>query len=280
QQKTRLSPGAQPQRAGGCPCRIAGRLTGCSVLVTRRSHGALAIRLDPLAYTKFPRLAGAPGNRSLGRRPWACLARGEGKPGQAAGGGVVVSGTWRSRKPRTRFSFPPSLSSPAGFLGAGFPEPPPASSTARTEQRSHATLITSRLPAIRQRAIISTTPQSSLTPINRSSSPQQLLLFPRRNRHRPGTQFPLVGLAALPARINPDQNSLPLRLPTPQSQGIKVQWEILLEVERDLLPFPPGLIDCNPPAPLLVLRFYSQIPPVRRINKQIRGPARQKRNRV
>ena len=50
----------------------------------------------------------------------------------------MASGTWRSRKPRTRFSFPPSLSSPAGFLGSGFLEPSPASSTARTEQRSHA----------------------------------------------------------------------------------------------------------------------------------------------
>jgi hypothetical protein len=65
-----------------------------------------------LAYTKFPRPAGSPGNRSLGRRLWACLARWEGKPGQAAGGGAVASGTWRSRKPCTRFSFPTSLSKP------------------------------------------------------------------------------------------------------------------------------------------------------------------------
>jgi hypothetical protein len=53
----------------------------------------------------------------------------------------VASGTWRSRKPRTRFPFPPSLSSPAGFLGSGFPETTPVSSTARTEQRRHAQVI-------------------------------------------------------------------------------------------------------------------------------------------
>ena len=131
--KPRLGPAPNPSAPG---CALAGLPAG---------------QQSP---PKFYRLAGAPGNRGLGRRPWACLARGEGKPGQAAGGGAVASGTWRSRKPRTRFSFPPSLSSPAGFLGAGFPEPPPASSTARTEQRSHATLITPRLPAIRQIAIV------------------------------------------------------------------------------------------------------------------------------
>src|SRR5690606_26011410 len=81
------------------------------------------------------------------------LGEGEGKLGQAAGGGAVASGTWRSRKPFTRFPFPPSLSGPAEFLGSSFPGPPPVSSTARTEQRRHAQLITPRQLAIRQNTI-------------------------------------------------------------------------------------------------------------------------------
>src|SRR5690554_1433363 len=88
--------------------------------------------------------SGSPGIRSLGRRLWACLARGEGKQGQAAGGGSVASGTWRSRKPHTRFSFPTSLSRPAGLLSSGFPETPPTpanpakSSPARHSPGAHA----------------------------------------------------------------------------------------------------------------------------------------------